>query len=77
MGCARREKVMMMEKIWMLLPDIQAMKHMKAMFFTGAVALANNACRQNSMLLPVSEPLHCVMSLDACSRTVAWYLLFA
>jgi hypothetical protein len=44
MGCARREKVMMMEKIWMLFPDIQAMKHMNAMFLTGAVALANKAC---------------------------------
>jgi hypothetical protein len=44
MGVARSEKVMMIEKIWMLLPDIQAMKHMNPMFLMGAVARWYRAC---------------------------------
>lgn len=44
MGDASKLNVMMMEKIWMLLPDIQAMKHMNAMFLTGPVARAYNIC---------------------------------
>lgn len=45
MGCASKLKVIMMEKIWMLLPDIQAMKHMKPICLMGAVARAYSACR--------------------------------
>ena len=37
-------------RTWMLLPDIQAMKHMKAMFLTGAVARAYSICRQADQL---------------------------
>jgi hypothetical protein len=46
MGCASRLNVMIMLKIWMLLPLIQAMKHMKPMFLMGAVARAKRACNK-------------------------------
>lgn len=57
-GVARSENVMMMEKIWMLLPDIHAMKHMNAMFLIGAYARAYSACMCADMCIMLQMRAH-------------------
>jgi hypothetical protein len=45
MGLASPLSVMMMLKIWMLLPIIHIMKHMKPTCLNGACAICHSACR--------------------------------
>ena len=63
MGADRRLNVIKMLKIWMPLPDIHAMKHMKPTFLTEAVARAKRACvqwmLQDDVMGPMEPTVQC------------------